>query len=79
MSIIYNKNLNPLLNLFINHISTRLTPHIKYECTFVLLNFVITCLCNSSANSLFEISSVLVPPTEVFLSKNLQIIEASTC
>ena len=71
MPITHNKNLNPLLNLLINCISAKSTPQIlsiKGDCTFLLLNFLIMRLCNSSANSLLEI--FLIPPTEVFSSKN---------
>ena len=56
-----NKNLNPLLNLPINYISTRSAPQTlsaKSKCTF--LNFLIIALCNSSASSLLEIISFLV-------------------
>ena len=58
MSIINNKNLNHLLNSLINCISARSAPQIlsmKGECTFLLLNFLIIGLCNSSANYLLEI------------------------
>ena len=58
MSIAHNENLNPLLNLPINCISARSAPKIfsiKGECTFLFLNFVVIGLCNSSANSLFQI------------------------
>ena len=74
MSITHNKNLNPLLNLLINCISTRSAPQIlpiKGECTFLLLNFLIIGLCNYFANSLLDIFSFLTVPPEVFLSKNL--------
>ena len=60
ISIKYNKNLNPLLNLFINCISARSAPQvlsIKVECTFSFLNFLITGLCKSSANSWSDILS----------------------
>ena len=81
MSITHNNNLNPLLNLLINCISARSAPQIlciKGECTFLFLNFLIIGLCNSSANTLFEIFSFLIPlpanlfarVAEVFLSKN---------
>ena len=74
----HNKNLNPLLKLLINCISTRFAPQIlsmKDECTFHLLNFLIIGLCNSHANSLLEIISFVIAdlftsagaPTEVFL------------
>ena len=58
MSITHNKNLNPLLNLLINCISSKSAPQIlsiKGDCTFLFLDFLIIGLCNSSANSLFEI------------------------
>ena len=88
MSFTHNKNLNPLLNLLINCISARSAPQtlsIKGDCTFLLLNFIITGLGNSSANSLvaefkgrlFEIFSFLIPLPEVFLSKYLHAIETS--
>ena len=63
MSISHNKNLNPLLSLLINCISARSATQIlsiKVECTFLFLNFLIIGLCNSSANSLFEIFSFLI-------------------
>ena len=72
MSITQNKSLNPLLNLFINCISARSAPQIlsiKGECTFLLLNFLIIGSCNSSANSLLEIISFLLPLPEVFYQK----------
>ena len=50
-----NKNLNPLLNLRINYISTRSAPQ-----TVSAKNFLIIALCNSSASSLLEIISFLV-------------------
>ena len=80
MSITHNKNLNALLNLLINCISTRYAPQIlliNVEFPFLFFNFLIIDFCNSSVNSLFEIfsylisdlfASVAVPP-EVFLSK----------
>ena len=80
MSITHNKNLNPLLNLFINHISARSASQIlpiKGECTFLLLIFLLIDLCNSSANSLLNIISFLTVPREGFLSTNLKTIEAS--
>ena len=72
MSITLNKNLNPLVNLLINCRSARFAPQIlsiKGECTFLLLNFLIVGLCNSSANCLFEIFSFLIPVPEVFYQK----------
>ena len=73
MSITPNKNLNPLPNLLINCISARSAYQIlsiKVECTFLFMNFLITGLCNFSANSLLEIISCLIPLLEVFMSKN---------
>ena len=62
MSITHDKHLNPLLNLFIHFrspISAPQTLSIKGECTFLLLNFWITGLCNSFANCLLKINSFL--------------------
>ena len=56
MSITYNKNLNPLLNLLMNCILARSAPHILYmkdEYIFRLLNFLMIGLCNLSANPYF--------------------------
>ena len=74
MSITYNKNINPLSNLLIKCISARLAPQmlsIKVGCTFLFFSckFLIIGLCNSSANSLLQIISFLIPLPEVFLSK----------
>ena len=80
MSIMHNKNLNPLLNILLNCISARSASQIlsiKDKCTFLFLKFLIIGLCNSSANCWSEIFSFLVPLPEVFLSKNLQTNEAS--
>ena len=74
MSITLYKNQNPLLNLLIDCISARSAPQIlsiKDDCTFLFLNFLVIGLCNSSANSLLEISFFLIPLPEDFLSKNL--------
>ena len=61
--------------MYINNIST---PNIiKDECTFQFSNFLIVSLCNSSANSWFDIFSLLTAPPEVFHQKNVQTIEAS--
>ena len=60
MSKIHDKNLNPLLNLLIDCISAKFVSQIlsiKGECTYLLLNFPIIGLCNSSANSLLGIFS----------------------
>ena len=73
MSVTHNKNLNPLLNLLINCISARSVHQIlsiKGDCTFLLLHFLIIGLCNSSANSLFEIFSFLIPLPEAFYQKS---------
>ena len=59
---------NSLLNLLINWISARTTIQ--------FLNFLIIGLCNSSANSWFGILSFLIPPPQIFLSKDLKTIEA---
>ena len=62
MSTTHNKNLNSLLNLLINCMYARSAPQIlsiKDECNFLLLNFVIIGLCNSSANSLLDLISFL--------------------
>ena len=64
-----NKNQKSLLILFINCICAKSAPQIlsiKRECTFLLLNFLIFGLCNSSANSLLEIFSFLI--TDLFAS-----------
>ena len=78
MSITHNKHLNPLPNLLMNCISAKYALQIlliKGECTFLLLNILIIGFCNSSANSLLEIFSFLLPLREVFLSENLLTIE----
>ena len=78
MSITHNKHLNPLSNLLMNCISAKSALQIlliKGECTFLLLNILIIGFCNSSANSLLEIFSFLLPLREVFLSENLLTIE----
>ena len=54
MSITHNLNLNLLLSLLINCISTGFSPQkllIEGDCTFRLSNFLITGLCSSSDNS----------------------------
>ena len=70
MSITHNKNQNPLFNLLINYISARSAPQIlsiKGDCA---LNFLIIGLCNSSAGSLLEIISYVIPqPGAFFFSK----------
>ena len=72
ISITHNKNLNSLLNLLINCISARSEPKIlsiKDECTFLFLSYLINGLCNSSAISLLEIFSFVIPLLEVFYQK----------
>ena len=81
MLITHNKKRIPLLNLLIDCISARSGPQvlsIKGECTFLFIKFP-DGLCNSSANSLFQIFSFLILLPEVFLSKNLYAIETSPC
>ena len=65
------ENVNPLLNLLIICISARSAPQIlsiKIECTFHFLNFPMTGLCNSSANCLSDILSILLPLLEAFFN-----------
>ena len=72
MFIRHNKNLNPLLNLLINSISSRSWSKIlsmKNDCTFLLLNFLIIGLCNASVISLLDIISFLTGPQEIFFQK----------
>ena len=74
MSIAHNKNLNILLILHINCILEKSAPQIlsiKAERTFLFLNFLIIRLCNSAANSLFDIFPFLALLPEAFLPKNL--------
>ena len=74
MSKTHSKKQIPLLKLLINCISVRSAPKvlsIKGQCTFLFKNFPIIGLFSSSANSLFEIFSFLMPLPEAFLSKNL--------
>ena len=74
MPITHNKNQNPLLNLLINWIFARSAQHIlsiKNECTFRFSDFLIIGSCNSAANSLLDIISILTAPAKVYLSKNL--------
>ena len=64
MSITHNKTLKALSNLLINCISGRSAPQIlsiKVECTFLFLNFLIICLCNSSATFLFFYQKIYKP------------------
>ena len=72
MSITHNKNLTHLLNLLISCISPISSPQmlsLKGECTFLFLNFLITDMCNASANSLLEMISFSTVPPEVFYQK----------
>ena len=74
LSITHNKNLNPVLDLLINCISAKSAPQIlsiKGDCTFLSLNVLIIGLCNSSANSLLEKFSFVIPLPEILLSKKL--------
>ena len=74
MSITHTKKQIPLLNLLIDCISAKSAPQIlsiKGDCIFLFLNFLVIGLCNSSANSLFEIFLFLILLPEDFLSKNL--------
>ena len=71
ISITHNKTQILLSNLLINCISVRSAPQIlplKDECTCLVLNLLTIGLCNSSANSLFEILSFLTVAPEVLLS-----------
>ena len=82
ISVTHNKKRIPSLNLFIICISDRSAPQIlsiKDEYTVLVLSFLIISLCYSLPNSLFDILSFLIPLLEVFLSKNLENIEASPC
>ena len=57
MSITDNKKRIPLLHLHIKCISARFALQIlsmKNECTFLLLDFLMIVVCNSSSNSLLE-------------------------
>ena len=71
----HNKKLNPLLNLIINCMSAKTAPlilSIKGECAFLLSNFLIIGLFNSSDNFILGIFSFLITLPEVvfFLSKH---------
>ena len=69
VSITHNNKRIPSLNLFYNWVSARLAPQIlsvKVECTFRFSSFLIIGLCNSSANSWFEIISLLTVSPEDF-------------
>ena len=72
--ISHNQNQNPLLNLLINIISARSAQQLlslKDGYTFGFSNFLMVDLCNSSAYYWLDIISVLIPPLENLLSKNL--------
>ena len=72
MSITHNKKQISLVNLLINSISAKSAPQIlsiKGDCTFLLLNFLIIGLCNSSVNCCYHILSCLIPVSEVFFTK----------
>ena len=67
--------------------SARPAPEILSECTFRFSKFLIIALCNSSANSWFDIILTLKPLPEAYLClsesglfiKKLQHTEASSC
>ena len=64
MSITHSKNLNPLSNLIIGCKSARLAPQTfstNGDCTFILLNFLITGFCNFSANCWSDKFLFLIP------------------
>ena len=72
ISIAHNKKRIPLLNVLINYVSAKSVSQIssiKGECAFLFSKFLITGLCNSSANSLFQIFSFLTVPLEAFFIK----------
>ena len=72
MSITHNKNLNLLLNLLISCTSARSGSQIlpvKVECTFRFFNFLITGMCNPSANYWSDILSFLNTTTRSFFIK----------
>ena len=78
-------------SIFHNYISARSVPQILsvndtvyYKCTFCFPNFLIIGLCSCSANYWFGIflfliadlfASVVAPPAEDFLSKDLKTIK----
>ena len=47
---------------------------VKGECTFLFSNFLIIGLCDSSANSLLEIS-FLIAPTRFFIKKLYRLLK----
>ena len=51
--------------------------HLKEKYTFHFSNFLLTGLCNSSANCWFGINSLLIAPPEDFLPKYLWTVYAS--
>ena len=67
----------PLLNLLINCISARSAPQIlslKDDCTLRFSIFLIIGLCNSSANSWFDIISLLTRhQKQIYLTKFAQL------
>ena len=72
LSITHNKKRVPLLSLLINCISAKSAPQIfsiKDECPFRFSNFLIIGLCNSLANSWFDIISLLTSTPEAFYLK----------
>ena len=74
MSITNNKNQNPLLDLLIDCMSAESAPKImslKDEYNLNFSNFLITGLCNSSANYWFGIILLLTAPAEDLFSTSL--------
>ena len=65
------KKENPLLSLLFNLRSAPQILYLKDGYNFYFTNFPVTGLCNSVANSWFDIISNLTAPPEGFLSKNL--------
>ena len=68
----HNEKQTRLLVILINCISARSASEIlciRSECTFLFSNLLITSLCYSSANSLFDIFSFLFAPPEADLSR----------
>ena len=61
----------PFLHLFINCIPASSSRQIlsKGKYYFLFMNFLITDLCNSLANSLFKVLSFLIPLEEFFNQK----------
>ena len=72
ISLTHIKKKIPLLNLLFNSMLIRSAPQIlsiKDEYTFRFLQFLIIGLCNSSANSLFEIFSFPKPLSQVIFNQ----------